>query len=604
MPEEYQTDLNLGVIGNSAISALVDPKGRMVWSCLPSLDGDPVFCSLLNNVGNGGDQAEDNIGFFDIWVEGFERAEQHYLRNTAILVTTLYDSSGAALEITDFSPRFKQLDRTFRPMSIVRQVRALLGNPRIRIRMRPAHSYGGGVPDRTRGSNHIRYIMPDLILRCTTDAPISYVMEETPFVLEKPLTILLGPDESLDTPIKETGRHFFDQTQSYWREWCRYLSIPFEWQEAVIRAAITLKLSNFEESGGIVAAMTTSIPEAAHSGRNWDYRYCWLRDANFVVKALNRLGATRTMEDHIQYLTNVIAAADGHLQPVYSITLDQKLTETEVKTLAGYRGMGPVRNGNQAYEHIQNDVYGSVIMAATQVFFDERLTQTGGLRLFERLETVGRRAFDLYDQPDAGLWEFRGIAKVHTFSSLMCWAACDRLAKIADRLNQQQQAKDWEQKASQIKDEIMARAFDKDRNTFVDAFEGEDLDASLLLMQEFGFIDPKDEKFIGTVDAIGAHLKKDNYLFRYIQEDDFGRPETSFTVCTFWYIDALVAIGRRDEAREMFENMLSHRNHLGLLSEDIDTKTGELWGNFPQTYSMVGLINSAMHLSKSWGEVF
>ena len=593
-------DLNLGIIGNATFGALVDRRGRIVWSCMPRLDGDPVFCDLLN----GGDKAADH-GFFDIEIERFERSEQRYLKNTAILVTTLYDSDGAALEITDFAPRFKRLDRVFRPMMIVRHVRPVIGHPQVRVRLRPAFNWGADKPQRTRGSNHIRFVGHDLTLRCNTDASISFVLDEVAFVLEEPFTIMLGPDESLTSPIDETSREFFRRTMAYWQEWCRYLAIPLEWQADVIRAAITLKLSNFEESGGIVAAMTTSIPEAPHSQRNWDYRYCWLRDAYFVVKALNRLGATRTMEDHLRYITNIAAtAADGHLQPVYGILLNPRLTEETVTNLAGYRGMGPVRRGNQAYEHIQNDVYGSVILAAAQAFFDERLSRPGDVRLFERLERIGSRAVELYDKPDAGLWELRTMARVHTYSAVMCWAGADRLAKIAHRLGLPDRSACWQGQADAMKAVIRERAWNAERNTYVESFDGHELDASLLLMLELGFVEASDPRFVGTVDAVGKALMRGDYILRYAQPDDFGSPETAFTVCTFWYVDALAAIGREAEARTLFERLLAARNHAGLLSEDLNPETGELWGNFPQTYSMVGLINSATLLSRSWRDAF
>jgi GH15 family glucan-1,4-alpha-glucosidase len=601
-------DLNLGVIGNSGFSALLDHNGRYVWCCLPRFDGDPVFCHLLDDGGDidpGFGDDDGRAGFFDIAVDDFYRSEQTYVHNTAILKTVLYDKSGAAIEITDFAPRFKRLDRNFRPMMVVRHVEPVHGNPRIRIRLRPAHSWGAGTPTRTRGSNHIRYVMPDLVVRCTTDAPVSFITDEIPFVVERPFTMLIGADESLTSPVDETSRQFYDNTHYYWREWSRYLSIPFEWQEAVIRAAITLKLSNFEESGGIVAAMTTSIPEAADSQRNWDYRFCWLRDAHFVVNALNRLGATRTLEDHMNYITNVITAAkDGHLQPVYGITLEPRLTEEIVTSLSGYRGMGPVRRGNQAYEHIQNDVYGSVILASTQSFFDQRLVYSGDIGLFERLEKVGEQAWALYDKPDAGLWELRTMAKVHTFSSVMCWAGCDRLARIAQRLGLEDRHQLWADRAATIHKVICERAFNAELGAFVESFGGSEMDGSLLLLHELQFLKRDDPRFAGTVDAVGKVLKNGKFLFRYAAPDDFGRPETSFNVVTFWYIDALVALGRSDEARELFENMLACRNHLGLLSEDIHPENRELWGNFPQTYSMVGLINSAAALSIDWKEAF
>ena len=591
--------LDLAVIGNCSYSALIDRRGRIVWSCLPRFDSDPVFCSLVN-----GD--EDEFGFFDFEIENFARSEQHYLFNSAILVTTLFDRHGAAVEITDYAPRFKQLGRVHRPVMVVRQIRPVIGSPRIRVRLRPAADYGARRPEITHGSNHVRYMMPTVTLRLTTDVPVSYVLDEVPFVLEEACTLIVGPDETLTQPIADAGRNFREKTNEYWREWTRYLSVPFEWQDAVIRAAITLKLCAFEETGTIIAAMTTSIPEAPDSGRNWDYRYCWLRDAYFVVHALNRLGATRTMEEFLSYITNVATSADnGHLQPVYSVTLGAKLIEREEPALKGYRSMGPLRVGNQAYEHIQNDVYGSVIMAATQMFFDQRLEQPGNIRMFERLETIGKQAVLVFDQPDAGLWEFRSIAKVHTFSSVMCWVACDRLARIAVRLGLGARAEHWRAHADHIHATICDNAWNADINSFVESFgDGDDVDASLLLLHDLGFLADDDPRFAGTVERIEKILRDGDFLFRYKSPDDFGTPETSFTICTFWYIEALAALGRHDEARRLFENVLACRNHAGLLSEDIDPKSRELWGNFPQTYSMVGLISSAMRLSRSWEEAF
>jgi GH15 family glucan-1,4-alpha-glucosidase len=424
-------------------------------------------------------------------------------------------------------------------------------------------------------------------------------------VLEQPVTLILGVDEPLQASVPDTARRFYESTLDYWHEWVRYLSIPFEWQEAVIRAAITLKLCNFEESGGIVAAATTSVPEAPDSGRNWDYRFCWLRDAYFVVHALNRLGATRTLEDYSTYITNIVAASDGKaLQPVYGVSLESRLVERTIESLSGYRGMGPVRAGNAAYSQVQHDVYGSVILASTQLFFDQRIMRPGTREHFDRLERLGQLAAANYDQPDAGLWEYRGRTRVHTFSSVMSWAACDRLAKIAACLGLPERTEYWRRSADAIRQAIVDRAWRPEQNTFVESFEGRDLDASLLLMHELGFLGADDPRFVGTVTAIEQRLRRGSYMMRYDAHDDFGAPETSFTVCTFWYIDALAAIGRREEARELFENVLARRNHLGLLSEDIDPKTGALWGNFPQTYSMVGLINSAMRLSKSWEAAF
>jgi GH15 family glucan-1,4-alpha-glucosidase len=591
--------LDFAVIGNCTVGALVDSRARIVWSCMPRFDGDPVFCSLLN------DHADGEKGFYDVDILGFAWSEQSYRHNSAVVTTTLCDDSGGAVEITDFAPRFKQFGRLFRPVMLLRQIRPVAGTPRIRIRLRPTFDYGAHRPETTRGSNHIRYVMPDLTLRLTTNAPVGYVLDETPFVLENPVTLILGPDESLHQSVEESGREFFEKTDQYWREWCRYLAIPFEWQDAVIRAAITLKLSNFEESGAIIAAPTTSIPEAPNSHRNWDYRYCWLRDSFFVVHALNRLGVTKTMENYLGYITNIVAGAeDGYLQPVYGIAQEARIAECEIDSLVGYLGMGPVRVGNQAHGQVQNDGYGSVVLACAQAFFDRRLERPGEFSLFERLERLGDHAIRRWNQPDAGLWELRTRERVHTYSSLMCWAACDRLARIAAQLRLPDRESFWREHARTIHAGILDAAWNEDLGSFVESFGGSHVDASLLLIPELGFLPASDPRFLGTLARIEERLLRGQHVIRYEAPDDFGVPETSFIVCTFWYIDALAAVGREAEARELFEAMLETRNPLGLLSEDLDSNSGELWGNFPQTYSMVGLINAAMRLSKSWEEAF
>ena len=596
-------DLNLIMIGNCSVAALLDKNARYVWGCLPDFAGDPVFCDLL--AGN----EEPEAGFFDIILDNQVASSQRYAGNTAVVVTTLIDDQDNAVEITDFVPRFKQHGRTFRPTMFVRHIRPVCGRPRIRVRLRPAKDWGGSGVETTRGSNHIRYLGTGQVMRCTTDLPITYVLNETAFLLDKPASLLFGPDETVPEGATAMSREFYDQTCDYWREWCRYLSLPFEWQDQVIRAAITLKMCNFEETGAIVAAMTTSIPESPPetpgSARNWDYRYCWLRDGYFVVSALNRMGATRTMEGYLGYITNIIAqASDGHLKPVYGLSYDDDLEEREIETLAGYRGMGPVRCGNQAHEHIQNDVYGSVILSVTQVFFDKRLKRQGDETLFTILEPLGERCLALYDKPDAGLWELRNFAHVHTYSSVLCWAGADRLARIADHIGLKDRAAYWRRAADDMRGHILAEGFNAERNSFVDAWGGDAVDGSLLLLLELGFVDADDPRFAGTVAAIEEDLKFGDYVFRYVKADDFGEPENAFIICTFWYIDALVKLGRQDEARALFENMLANMNPAGLLSEHINLESHELWGNFPQTYSLVGLINSATALSKRWKDAF
>lgn len=592
------TSLDLALTGNGTIGCLIDPLAKIVWTCFPRLDGDPMFCALLR-----GEDRPDDFGSFVVEVVDHVRSEQEYLLNTPILVTRLYDRSGGCVEVTDFAPRFRQFGRMFCPMMLVRQVVRIAGDPRIRIRVRPASDYGRHRAGTTSGSNHIRYVGADLVLRLTTDASITALSEEMPFFLDDVVTLILGPDETVQAAVGQIGRHFLEETIAYWREWVRYLAIPFEWQDAVIRAAITLKLNVFEDTGAVIAAVTTSIPEAPGSGRNWDYRHCWLRDAYFVVNALNGLGATRTMERYLGYILNIIADADeGLLQPVYGISGRSVIEEREIDSLPGYRGMGPVRIGNQAYRQVQHDVYGSAILAATHVFFDRRMVRHGDELLFRTLELLGERAAEVFDQPDAGLWELRGTTRIHTFSSMMCWAGCDRLARIATRLGLEVRAAYWRAHAARIHEVICRRSWNPGLGTFVATMEGDSLDASLLRLHEMGFLPADDPRFAATVHAIERELRRGDFIFRYTEKDDFGLPENAFLVCTFWYIDALAALGRRDEARALFENVLASRNRHGLLAEDIDTTTRELWGNFVQTYSMVGLIASAIRLSDPWNQ--
>jgi GH15 family glucan-1,4-alpha-glucosidase len=588
--------LNLGVIGNCAYSALIDERGRIVWCCLPRFDGDPVFNALLDGGENG--------GVWAIEIEDFDRSEQDYKPNTAILRTRLYDRHGQGIEITDFAPRFSSRDRMFRPLTLIRRVKVLSGTPRVRVVVRPRFDWGRVQPTLTQGSHHIRYVGTPQVLRLNSDAPLNYVLSETFFVADRQINFILGPDETLMGGIEETARMFEQETASYWTTWVRRLAIPLEWQDAVIRAAITLKLSLFEDTGAIIAAMTTSIPEAPNSGRNWDYRYCWLRDAFFVVRALNGLSEVGTMEDYLRWLNNIVVRSrGGHIQPLYGIGQEEQLPEAILGHLPGYRGEGPVRVGNQAQEHFQHDVYGNIILGASQSFHDHRLFKRAGKAEFGYLEAVGEQAFRVYDQPDAGMWELRTRARIHTSSALMSWAACDRLAKVAACLMLPDRIRYWRERADVIRERILREAWSERRQAFAESFGGRDLDASALLMAEVGFIDPHDARFIATVDALEQSLCDGPYMRRYEAPDDFGKPETAFNICTFWRIDALARIGRKGQAREIFEVMLASRNPLGLLSEDTHPVTGEMWGNFPQTYSMVGLINAAVRLSAPWDTV-
>ncbi len=594
------TSLDLWPIGNCQVSALVDRSGRFVWACVPRVDGDPLFSSLL---GKGGNEGGD-IGHWSIDLDGCASIEQDYLRNTPILRTVQTDADGSAVEIIDFCPRFRRSGRVYRPVAFVRILRPLSGSPRVRVRLRPTHHWGKSASPLPGGSNHLRFQLASMPMRLTTNAPVSLIKEERDFRVERPLYFFLGPDESFSGGLAQTIEDQLSKTLAEWREWVRGLAIPLEWQSAVIRAAIGLKLCQHEETGAIVAALTTSIPEHDGSERNWDYRYCWIRDAYYTVQALNRVGALDVLESYLAYLRNIVDAAKGGLiQPLYGVTGEAKLEERIAPDLPGYRGLGPVRFGNQAYRQVQHDAYGQIILSNVQAFFDQRLFRASGLEDFHSLERVGERAWELHDQPDAGLWELRTREAVHTYSAAMCWAACDRLANAARVLGLADRAALWTERAQVVRERIESSAWRPDSNRLSATFDRDRLDASLIQLLDLRFLAPEDPRFQGTLKAVEDGLRRGSHMLRYADEDDFGLPETAFNVCTFWLIEALHATGRAEDARALFEEMLSRRTCAGLLSEDIDPQTGELWGNYPQTYSLVGMINCAVLLSEPWSSI-
>ena len=592
------SSLDLGVIGNCAIASLIDRNGRHVWHGLGRLDGDPVFNALL-----GG--SEPASGFMEAAVTGAKEGHQRYLPNTAIL-ETIVEGTGGTMRIVDFAPRFRRFGRMFRPPMLVRRLEPISGRPRVTIRIRPTFAYGALKPQVTHGSNHVRFVGDTSVLRLTTDGSVSAILHESEFSLTRPTTLLIGADESVTEGPEILSRNFLAETETYWQTWVRDLNVPFDWQAAVIRAAITLKLCSFEDSGAVVAALTTSVPEAANTPRTWDYRFSWLRDAFFTVTALNRLSATRTMEGFVRFIVDIVESGSSRgdpelIAPLLAIAPGTDTAERIVDTLPGYRGFGPVRIGNAAVVQRQNDIYGSIIMTAAQMFWDERLPRHGDMELYRQLCQVGNEAQRVALSPDAGIWEYREREQVHTFSAAMCWAALHRLGMIARRVGADAESREWLARAGVLRQEILQRATTQE-GWLSGVLDRDMVDASSLVLPAIGLLHSDDPRFHATLDIVGRKLMRNGFLMRYIEADDFGKPTNAFLLCTFWYIDALASVGRREEALELFNNLLARRNHVGLLSEDIDPKTGELWGNFPQTYSQVGLILSAMRLSRSWEE--
>ena len=589
------TTLDLAVIGNCTVASLIDRNARHNWFCFPRLDGDPVFCALV-------DGHQPTHGFMDVVVRDAVQSNQRYLPNTAVVETTITDRNGGQVRIIDFAPRFMRYGRSFRPPMLVRRLEPLAKRVRLAVRIRPVFNYGDDKPAVIVGSNHLRYGGPHATLRVTADMATAYILEESEFALDRPVNIFIASDEPIPENPDALAQTFLAQTIEDWRTWVRGLSVPFEWQSEVIRSAITLKLCSCEDTGAIVAALTTSIPEAPNSSRNWDYRFCWLRDAFFTVGALNRLGATRTMEGFIRFVIDAVLREDDVLiAPLYPISTATSSAERLAPALCGYREMGPVRIGNAAVSQVQNDVYGSIILTAAQMFWDERLARAGDATLYRQLRGMGRLAARCVVTPDAGPWEYRGRVSVHTYSAAMCWAALHRLALIAERVGESADAAEWDGLAHKLRNELIARATTPE-GWLSGVLDASIVDATCLLLPEIGLLSANDPRVAKTLDIVAKRLVRDGFVMRYDEADDFGRPETAFLVCTFWYVDALALAGRREEAREIFKRVLAIRNTVGLLSEDILPQSGALWGNFPQAYSHVGLIHSAARLSRGWEE--
>jgi GH15 family glucan-1,4-alpha-glucosidase len=591
------SQLDYALIGNCQISALLDKKARIVWSCMPRFDSPAIFASLLG---------EDENGVWSILPETDDyETKQSYVRNTNVVRTEFHLGSGDRYDVYDFAPRFHSRDAVYHAPRLMRVIRLVKGHPRVRMSLKPRFDYGRVAPEIGQTGDGIVFRMNSERVLLQTDLPMTYVIHEQPFEINSDHYCVLSYNEPFLHPLKFGVEEYLERTISYWIGWVQHCNIPFEYQNAVIRSALALKLHIFEDTGAIIAATTTSIPETPTGGRTWDYRYCWLRDSYFVIHVLYKLGQFEELRKFVQYIQNVAASAPSdELQPLYGIGGERALIERELPWLKGFKGMGPVRVGNAAYTHAQHDIYGETVLAIAPLFFDKRLEHIDLGRAFETVLRLVNQSIAVFDMPDSGIWEFRSERQHYLFSKVMCWAAVDRGLKIAKRLGTPGAYEPWVAIQQRMRSIIEKEGWNEKLGFYSQTYGSVNPDASNLLMGMVNFHSGQDEKFRKTVEAYEKHLVVDGYTYRYINRDDFGLPSNTFTICTFWMIDALAQMGRIEEARVIFERVLSCANHVGLLSEDIDPKTHELWGNFPQAYSHVGVINSAFKLSKSWDEAF
>lgn len=583
---------DLGLIGNCQFSALIENTGAVVWCCLPRFDAEPVFSTLLD---------ERDGGSFYVGPADGSRGSQRYLDNTNILETVFRGADGA-FRVLDLAPRFEQHDRMFRPTQLFRLIEPLEGAPRVRVLCEPRLGWSKARPQTQQGSNHIEFEGFASRLRLTADIPPSY-LDGQPFVLTERRHLALTWGAPIEEPLAGLGERFLHDTTHYWRRWVKRCNIPPMYQQEVIRSALVLKLHCFEDTGAIVAAMTTSIPEAAGSGRTWDYRYCWLRDAYYALEAFRLLGHFEERENFTRFLLNIVADNPGLvLAPLYRIDGKRDLEERILDHWRGFNGDGPVRVGNAAVSQIQHDIFGETVLALAPVFFDDRFSAERTPATLALLERLARKAVELAGTPDAGIWEYRHESKPQTFSSLMSWAAADRMAALAAR-HAPADAAEWHRAAETIREQIIAHAWNPNLKAFAATYGGADMDASLLEMASLRFLPADDPRLHATIDAIRDNLAQDGWLLRYRLDDGFGRPTVAFLICSFWLVEALVTIGRTAEARDVMVHIRNACSPLGLLSEDCETATRRLWGNFPQAYSHVGLIHAAFAASPRWSEI-
>lgn len=585
---EKRHTYDFGVIGNCAYTAHIKTDTNVSWMCWPRFDSSFIFGNMLDHEKGGEFSARP--------AEQDYSSNQYYLENTNILCTEIECASGK-YRVTDFAPRYLQYERSYKPLMLIRKIEPISDHPKIKVVCDPVGDYGDKRPERTLGSNHIRYIGLDAQVRLTTNISLNFLINDQDFVLNETKYLVLTFGSPLEADVKETSELFLSRTTNYWRKWVKTASIVNFYQKAAIRSALILKIHQYEDTGAIVAATTTSLPESPGSTRNWDYRFCWMRDTFYTLNAFNNIGHFEELEKYFHYIMNITSGETERYQPLFGIGGEKELVEIETK-LHGYQGNQPVRVGNQAYEHIQNDVYGQVLLSLLPLYYDQRIIFTerfdSGDLIFKTLGLIEKTM----EQTDAGLWEFRNLSQHHCYTYLFHWAGSLAAEKIAVVLKDEKMGK-LAQKLGKIAKGKIEQCYSAGKKGYSQAIGTDRMDASCLQLINMNYLDNDSERARQHLQAMEKDLKASNGLFyRYKHQDDFGEPETTFLICAFWYVEALACVGRLDEAIEYFDNLVGYSNHVGLLSEDVNEKDGSMWGNFPQAYSHVGLLNAANRIAK------
>ncbi len=577
---------NLAITGNCHYIAYVATDSGLDWMCWPYMDSSFVFGSLLD---------DEKGGTFKVCPQTKFTTKQRYVENTAVIITSFFCEDGS-FEVVDFAPRFNNHDRFHKPLQFFRKIKRIKGQPRIKLVCEPTGFYGERKPETFVGSNHISFRGLHFPVRLTTNASKSYIVEKRDFNLTEDLYLVLSGGEPFESPLVETYEEFYYKTLDYWRSWIKETYIPPNFQKEVIRSAITIKLHQYEDTGAIIASGTTSLPEYPGSGRNWDYRYCWLRDSYFSLGAMNSLGHFEVAEKYLQFLYNVMNNL-GTLQPVYRINGDANITESEIP-LKGYQGNGPVRIGNAAYSQRQYDCFGQMILSMLPLCMDERIIHSNLLVSLDVIRSLLLEIERLMDEPDAGIWEFRGKKEKHLETYIFHWAGAKAGIKIA-KYHRDDALLEIAERVLTASVINIEKCYSAEHECYMSDQKLSYFDASAFLLIILNYLKLGDPKTMKHFKKLKAELQtEENMIYRYRAPDDFGDTHATFLICTYWYIESLICLDFLDEAEETLRNIISHSNHLGLLSEDLTSDDGSQWGNFPQTYSHVGLINSVCRLAR------
>lgn len=585
-------NLNYGVIGNCRSAAMISEKGSVDWYCTPEFDSSSIFAKLLD---------KDIGGSFEIHVDKKYFIRQHYIPKTNILVTT-YKKNEHCFEVLDFMPRYKQDDGTYyAPPDLIRYIRLISGTPQFRVIYDPKLEYA-------LYKTHT-VIRPKYIKSYTTKGTYDSVylysnLDKQKIVcsdiidLEEDSFFLISYNQKILKQDPEKCYLKYQRTKVYWMNWSDRTVKFNKFNDEILRSALVLKLLSYDKSGALLAAITTSLPETVGEVRNWDYRFCWIRDASMAIRVLTGLGHMNVAKKYLNFILDIIPDKDEKIQIMYGIKGEKKLTERIMEHLSGYEDSMPVRVGNDAYRQKQNDIYGVLMDVIYQQFeaFETSLQNSESLWTITR--SIVRIVKNNWFKPDRGIWELRTEQRHFTFSKVLCWVAVDRAIKIAELINMNEYIEGWQKLRDRIKNDVLENAWSEKKQSFTQAYGNEDLDASNLLMESYGFIDAKDPKFVSTVYATKKELGNNGLMYRYKNDDDFGTPSSAFTICTFWLIHSLYKIGERGEAEQMFEKILQYSNHVGLYSEDLDFESKRLLGNFPQAYSHLALIETAIEISE------